>query len=99
MRPRVPRWLARRRIATSSNAINPALNANQDPASNGEIAPIVGISRNPLVVEVTPSRTLAEFIAYAKANPGKINMAISGYGTPHRPARRVVQDDDRREHG
>ena len=49
-----------------------------------DIAPVAGISRAPNVMVVHPSvpaRTVPEFIAYAKANPGKINMASSGVGT------------------
>ena len=49
-----------------------------------DIAPVAGISRAPNVVVVHPSvpaKTIPEFIAYAKANPGKINMASSGVGT------------------
>lgn len=50
-----------------------------------DIAPVAGISRDTAVVSVNPSlpaKTLPEFIAYAKANPGKINMASSGVGSP-----------------
>ncbi len=49
-----------------------------------DIAPVAGISRAPNVMVVHPSvpvKTVPEFIAYAKANPGKINMASSGVGT------------------
>jgi len=49
-----------------------------------EVAPIAGISRAPNVMVVHPSvpaNTVPEFIAYAKANPGKVNMASSGTGT------------------
>ena len=52
-----------------------------------DIAPVVGIIRVPNVMVVHPSvpaKTVPEFIAYAKTNPGKINMASSGNGTsPH----------------
>ena len=52
-----------------------------------DIAPVAGIMRGPLVMLVNPSfpaQTVPEFIAYAKANPGKINMASGGNGTtPH----------------
>jgi tripartite-type tricarboxylate transporter receptor subunit TctC len=52
-----------------------------------DIAPVASISREPSVVVINPSvpaKTIPEFIAYAKANPGKINMASAGNGTgPH----------------
>jgi len=52
-----------------------------------DIAPVASISREPSVVVINPSvpvKTIPEFIAYANANPGKINMASSGNGTgPH----------------
>ena len=49
-----------------------------------DIAPVAAVSRGALVMVVNPSfpaRTVREFIAYAKANPGKINVATSGSGT------------------
>ena len=49
-----------------------------------DIAPVASIIRTPSVMEVNPSvpaKTVPEFIAYAKANPGKINMASAGNGT------------------
>ena len=49
-----------------------------------DIAPVASISREPNVMEVHPSlpaRTIPEFIAYAKANPGKINIASAGTGS------------------
>src|SRR4029077_18088410 len=52
-----------------------------------DIAPVAGISHENYCMEVHPSfpaKTVAEFIAYAKANPGKLNMASAGNGTgPH----------------
>jgi tripartite-type tricarboxylate transporter receptor subunit TctC len=52
-----------------------------------DIAPVAGMTRGPLVMELSPSvptRSIPEFIAYAKANPGKIDMATPGVGTsPH----------------
>jgi tripartite-type tricarboxylate transporter receptor subunit TctC len=52
-----------------------------------DIAPVAGICRAPLVMVVNPSfsaRTVQEFVAYAKTNPGMINMASPGIGTgPH----------------
>jgi tripartite-type tricarboxylate transporter receptor subunit TctC len=50
-----------------------------------DIAPVAGLIRGPLVMELNPSvpaKTVPEFIAYATANPGKINMASAGNGTP-----------------
>jgi tripartite-type tricarboxylate transporter receptor subunit TctC len=49
-----------------------------------DIAPVAGIIREPLLIEIHPSfpaKTVPEFIAYAKANQGKINMASAGNGT------------------
>jgi tripartite-type tricarboxylate transporter receptor subunit TctC len=50
-----------------------------------DIAPVAGINREPHVMVVNPSvpaTTVPDFIAYAKANPGKISMASAGSGTP-----------------
>jgi len=69
-------------LATATNAINATmLNPNFDFVR--DIAPIAAVVRVPLVMEVHPSvpaKTVAEFIAYAKAQPGKINMASAGTG-------------------
>jgi tripartite-type tricarboxylate transporter receptor subunit TctC len=67
-------------LVTAANAINATmLNVGFDFIR--DIAPIAGIVRVPLVMEVHPSvpaKTVAEFIAYAKAMPGKVNMASAG---------------------
>jgi tripartite-type tricarboxylate transporter receptor subunit TctC len=68
----------------SANAINPALSKLNFNFIR-DIAPVAGLIRVPLVLLANPSfppKTLAEFIAYAKANPGKINLATPGTGTP-----------------
>lgn len=49
-----------------------------------DFAPVAGVSRAPNVMEINPSipvKTVPEFISYAKANPGKVNMGSSGIGT------------------
>jgi len=73
-------------LVTASNAINATM-PNLKFDFIRDIAPIAAIVRVPLVMEVHPSvpaKTVAEFIAYAKANPGKINMASAGTGgLPH----------------
>jgi len=72
-------------LVTSTNATNATLYENLNFNFIRDIAPVASIDRQPLVMEVNPSvpaKTIAEFIAYAKANPGKINMASAGIGTP-----------------
>jgi tripartite-type tricarboxylate transporter receptor subunit TctC len=73
-------------LVTASNAINATM-LNLDFDFVRDIAPIAGIVRVPLVMEVHPSipaKTVAQFIAYAKANPGKVNMASAGIRSlPH----------------
>jgi tripartite-type tricarboxylate transporter receptor subunit TctC len=67
------------------NAINAALHINPGFNFIRDIAPVSGIMRVSYVIVVHPSvpaTTVPEFIAYAKANPGKINMASAGIGTP-----------------
>ncbi len=74
-------------LVSLSNAVNVSLFEHLNFDFARDIAPVAGISHDPNVVVVNPSfptRTLPEFIAYAKANPGKINMASPGVGTsPH----------------
>jgi tripartite-type tricarboxylate transporter receptor subunit TctC len=69
---------------TVTNAVNATLYKNLHFDIAHDIAPIAATFRSPNVLVVTPSlpaTTLPEFIAYAKANPGKINYASAGYGT------------------
>jgi tripartite-type tricarboxylate transporter receptor subunit TctC len=71
-------------LINPANAINTTLYQNLNFDFIRDIAPVAGFIRVPNVMEVNPSvpaKTVAEFIAYAKANPGKINMASSGSGT------------------
>ena len=71
-------------LVNPANGINATLYRNLNFNFIRDIAPVAGLIRTPNVMEVTPSfpaRTVAEFIAYCKANPGKINMASSGSGT------------------
>jgi tripartite-type tricarboxylate transporter receptor subunit TctC len=72
---------------TAANAINATLYEKLTFDLTRDIAPIASIMRSPAVMEVNPSfpaKTVPEFIAYAKANPGKINVASAGPGsTPH----------------
>ena len=76
-------------LAGSFNAINATLYNKLSFNFLRDIAPVAGIMRNPLVMEVSPSvpaNTVPEFIAYAKANPGKLNMASTGNGSPQHMA-------------
>jgi tripartite-type tricarboxylate transporter receptor subunit TctC len=74
-------------VVTSSNAVNGSLYEKLNYEFIRDIAPVASINRDPLFMLVHPSfpaKTVPEFIAYAKANPGKVNMASPGSGTtPH----------------
>jgi tripartite-type tricarboxylate transporter receptor subunit TctC len=68
----------------SANAINAAVYQNLAFDFLRDIAPVAGLASISNVMEVNPSfpaRTVAEFISYAKSNPGKVNFASSGVGT------------------
>src|SRR5262245_56558326 len=74
-------------FVTSVNAANAALYDNLNFNFIRGIAPVASIDRLPFVMEVNlsvPAKTVPEFIAYARVNPGKISMASVGNGsTPH----------------
>ena len=70
-------------LATAGNTFNATLYNNLSFNFIRDIAPVASINRNPYVMVVNPSvpaKTVPEFIAYAKANPGKFSMASSGTG-------------------
>jgi tripartite-type tricarboxylate transporter receptor subunit TctC len=70
-------------LATPANAINATLYERLSFDFIRSVAPVGALMRVPLVVVVNPSlatRTVPEFIAYAKANPGKVNMGLGGTG-------------------
>jgi tripartite-type tricarboxylate transporter receptor subunit TctC len=71
-------------LVNPANGINATLYEKLPFNFIRDIAPVAGIIRVPNVMEVNPAvpaKTVAEFIAYAQANPGKVNMASSGNGT------------------
>jgi tripartite-type tricarboxylate transporter receptor subunit TctC len=74
-------------LASLGNAVNATLYEKLKYNFIRDVAPVASISREPLCMEVNPSfpaQTVPEFIAYAKANPGKLSMASPGVGTsPH----------------
>jgi tripartite-type tricarboxylate transporter receptor subunit TctC len=81
-------------FAMSANAINATLFDNLRFSFVRDTAPVALVGRIPLVMEVHPSipaKTIPEFIAYAKANPGKINMASAGNATPLHVAGELFQ--------
>jgi tripartite-type tricarboxylate transporter receptor subunit TctC len=70
-------------LVTAANASNATLYEHLNFDFIRDIRPVASLTRDPFVMVVNPSfpaKTVPEFIAYAKANPGKINMASSGIG-------------------
>jgi len=70
-------------LAVSSGAINATLYSNLSFNFIRDISPVAMVGLTPFVMVVNPklpTKTVPEFIAYAKANPGKINMASQGNG-------------------
>jgi tripartite-type tricarboxylate transporter receptor subunit TctC len=74
-------------FAAASNAINATLYANLTFDFVRDIAPVASVASTPFVMVINPAlpaKTIPEFVAYAKANAGKVNMASPGNGTaPH----------------
>jgi tripartite-type tricarboxylate transporter receptor subunit TctC len=71
-------------LVVAGNTVNGAVFKNLTYDFSRDIAPVASIGGIPLVMAVTPSfpaKTVPEFIAYAKANPGKVTMASSGNGS------------------
>src|SRR6187401_1826353 len=71
-------------LVNPANAINASLYKHLNFVFLRDIDPLAGVTRVPNVMEVHPSvpaKTVAEFIAYVKANPDKVNVASSGNGT------------------
>ena len=88
-------------FVSASNAINATLYDKLNFNFIRDIAPVASLMRAPNVMVVNPTvpaKTVPEFIAYAKANPGKINMASAGDRDDAPYGRRTVQDDDWRRH-
>ena len=78
----------------ATNAINATLYDKLSFNLNRDIAPVAGLTRSPLVLEVHPSvpiKTVPEFVAHAKANPGKITMASFGVGSTSHVAGELVK--------
>ncbi len=81
-------------LVGSPNAINATLYEKLNFVFVRDIAPVGSFARTPLVMEVHPSvpvNTVPEFIAYAKANPGKVNFASAGNGTPQHVAGELLK--------
>ncbi len=78
----------------SANAVNVSLYPDLDYNFLRDSVPVAGLIELPMVLLVNPSfptKTFPEFIAYAKANPGKVNMASPGIGTPMHVAAELIK--------
>ena len=76
-------------LVSAGNAIDATLYEKLSYNFIRDVAPVAGFYRVPMVMEVNPSvpaKTVLEFIAYAKANPGKLNMGSAGIGSPQHVA-------------
>jgi tripartite-type tricarboxylate transporter receptor subunit TctC len=72
-------------LVSVANTVNATLYEKLNFDVLHDIVPVAGLVRGPLVMDLAlsvPAKTVPEFIAYARANPGKINMASAGNGTP-----------------
>ena len=89
-------------LGGATNAINATFYEKLNFNFIADIAPVAGIIRFPNIMQVNPAfpaKTVPEFIAYATANPGKINMGSSGVGTTQHLSGELVQVDDRCQPG
>lgn len=71
-------------MATATHAINPSMFAKRPYDENKDFVPIVVVSNSPNLIAVNlnaPMKTLGDFVAYAKANPGKMNYGTGGHAT------------------
>ena len=81
-------------LTNFSNAVNAALYEKLSFDFMRDMAPVVGISRAPVILAINPSvpaKTVPEFIAYAKANPDKLNMGSAGIGSAGHLAGELLQ--------
>ena len=81
-------------LVSVANTVNATLYERLNFDFIRDITPVAGLIRGPLVMEIHPSvpaNTIPEFIAYAKANPDKINIASAGNGTPGQMASELFQ--------
>ena len=81
-------------LVSVANTVNATLYDKLTFNFIADIVPVAGLIRGPLVMDLNPSvpaRTVPDFIAYAKANPGKINVASAGNGTPSHMALELLK--------